>query len=68
MNTVFMVSYCIGDRVSQKVQVLHISQNTSFCLRRTKFGVGLESGGVEEGRHEQIIHSKRVANQLRGAK
>ena len=42
-------------------------KNTSFCLCRTKFGAVPESGGVEEERHEQIIRSKRVANQLSGA-
>ena len=34
---------------------MHISQNTSFCLRKTKFGAGLESGvWRREGMNKQF--------------
>ena len=52
MNIVLIFRDCIGDGVLQKVQVLHISQNASFCLCMTKFRARLERGGVEEGRHK----------------
>ena len=55
MNTVLIFSYCTGDRVSQKVQVLHISQNTSFCLSRTKFGAGLDEWGCRGREFYRII-------------
>ena len=56
MNVLLMFGYCIGERVSLLVVLRYGScisvKTTSFCLLRTKFEAGMESGGVEEKRYK----------------
>ena len=69
INTLLMFGYCVVERVSQQAVLRYGScisvKIASFCLLRRKFETGLESGGVEERKHEKPIQSKGVPNQFR---